>query len=95
MTVLANLPRTLGRGRYKLAVTTTSITGAGNVTTGLSNVSYAVATVVDSGSAIPTNSTAITAISGGTVSVVVTNHAAAANAVETAAKNVTVIAIGY
>jgi|Deesub1362A_J573_1020465.scaffolds.fasta_scaffold00652_31 hypothetical protein len=95
MAVIANLPRTLGRGTYKLSCTTTSITGTGNVTTGLSTVSYAVATVINSGTSLPTNSAAITSISSGTVSVVVTNHASAANSVESSAKNVTVIAIGY
>ena len=95
MTAYGALLRPLGRSSKKIAAVTASITGTGNIDTGLSTVEYAVACVINSGTTVPTDSASISAISGGTVSVVVTNHAAAANSIETAAKNVTVIAVGY
>jgi hypothetical protein len=82
-----------GRGK-KIAVVEASVTGTGDIDTGLTNVDYAFSSVKDSGATLPTYTASITAISGGTVSVVVTEHAAAANAVATVAKTVEVIAIG-
>lgn len=90
---LPEAPR--GAGRYKkLAIVSASITGTGDIDTGLKSIDEAVACVKNSGTSIPTNTASITSISGGTVSVVVTKHEASANSVETSAKTVVVIAVG-
>lgn len=91
--MLYDIARSLGVGK-KLAVVSSSITGTGSIDTGLNSIDYAVATVVDSGSSVPTHTASITSISGGTVNVVVTEHQAAANAVASSAKTVVVFAIG-
>lgn len=85
--------RSAGR-RKKLATVVASITGTGAVTTGLSSVDDAHATVQNSGTALPTRTASVTSISGGTVNVVVTEHASAANSVPTTASNVAVRAVG-
>ena len=79
----------------KIVYVEASITGTGNITvTGLTTVEGAVVSVKNSGTAIPTDTASITGISGNVVSVVVTQHAEAANSIETAAKTVGCLAIG-
>lgn len=91
--MIFDLNRALGSGK-KLAVVSASITGTGSIDTGLKKVDYAVACVVDSGSSIPTHTASITGISGGSVSVVVTENQSSANAVASSAKTVVVFAVG-
>jgi len=98
MTILADLPKPRGVGKRKLAGVTASITGTGALTTGLSTIDYAVASMVNAATTVPTQTAEVTSISGGTVNVVVIDHtvtATAEHAVSSAAKNVTAIAIGY
>jgi hypothetical protein len=79
----------------KIVYVEASITGTGNITmTGLTTVQGAVVSVKNSGTTLPTNTASITGIAGNVVSVVVTQHATAANSVETAAKTVGCLAIG-
>ena len=79
----------------KIAYGSASITGTGNITTGLTSIESATVSVANSGTSIPTDSASITSTSGGTISVVVTKHDSSANSVETSAKTVNFIAIGY
>jgi len=95
MPIVANLLKPRGLGKRKLFIGTASITGTGTISTGLSTVEEAVACVKNSPTTIPTRTASITGISGGDVSVVVTEHAATANSVATAAVEVTVFAVGY
>jgi len=90
-----NLPR--GRsGGLKGAAVTASTTGTGSINTGLRRLlTPAFACVQDAETTLASNATAaVTSVSGGTVNVVVIEHAAAANAISTTAKSVGVIAIG-
>ena len=89
-----NLVKARGKGVPKFFIGVVAITGTGSVDTGLSSLDGAVATVQDSALALPTNTASVTSISGGTVNIVVTQHATAANSVETVAKDVCVIAAG-
>lgn len=91
--MMFDLLRALGAGK-KLVVVSSSITGTGSIDTGLNSIDYAVASVVDSESSIPTHTASITGTSGGTVNVVVTEHQASANTVATSAKTVVVFAVG-
>ena len=79
----------------KIVYVEASITGTGSITvTGLTTVEGAVVSVKDSGTALPTRTASITGISTNVVSVVVTEHAAAANSVAAAAATVGCLAIG-
>ena len=79
----------------KIVYGNASITGTGDITaTGLTTVEEAVVNVRNSGTALPTRTASITGISTNVVSVVVTEHASAANSVATAAATVAYIAIG-
>ena len=79
----------------KIVYVEASITGTGGITmTGLTTVDGAVVSVKNSGTTLPTSTTSITSIAGNVVNVVVTDHAAAANSVATAARTVGCLAIG-
>jgi len=98
MTIIGDLPRPRRLGVNKIAGVTGAITGTGTLATGLGTISYAVASMLNAATTVPTQTVEITSISGGTVSVVVIDHtvtATAEHAVSGSAKNVTVIAIGY
>lgn len=72
-----------------------SITGTGAVATDLqTRISAAVCSVQNSPAALPTDSSSVTVIAAPNVTVVITEHAAAANAVEGAALNIAVLAKG-
>jgi len=88
------LMKAKGKAQPKFFIGVFSITGTGSVSTGLSRLDGAVATVQNSGTALPTRTASVTSISGGTVNIVVTEHASAANSVATTAASVCVIATG-
>jgi hypothetical protein len=96
MSFKGQLPLPYGGGT-KLFTGVFSITGTGAVTVSPagSNLAVldAVACVTNSGTVLPTDVASISSFIGLTVNIVVTNHAAAANAIEAAAKNVAVHAI--
>jgi len=97
MTVYGALVKADGKsGLVKVAAASASITGTGTIDTGLKSIFGPVmATVQDAETTLPSNATAaVTSTSGGTVSVVVISHDAAANAVSTTAKTVGVLALG-
>jgi len=95
MPIIGNIERPVGRGVRKLFCGTVSITGTGSVSTGLSAVEYAVVSVANAETTIPSNGAEISSISGGTINIVVVNYAAAANSISTAAKDISVMAVGY
>ena len=79
----------------KIVYGETSITGTGDITaTGLTTVEQAFVNVKNSGTTIPTRTASITGIATNVISVVVTEHAAAANSVASVAAAVAYIAIG-
>lgn len=98
MAIVADLVNPTGHlGVPKFSATQASITGTGGITTGLGtiNTGGAVTSVANAATTVPTDTDAISSIVGGTVNVVVINHAAAANSIEAAAKNVNVLAVGF
>lgn len=72
---------------------TFSITGTGAVTLPAGSVLDASVAVVNAATTVPTDIATISSISGSTINVVVVQQAAAANSIETVAKNVSVIAV--
>jgi hypothetical protein len=72
---------------------TFSITGTGAVTVPAGSVLDASVAVVNAATTVPTDTAAISSISGSTINVVVIQHAASANSIESAAKSVSVIAL--
>ena len=94
MAVLGMLSRAGGQGRWRVVVITENITGTGTIVTGLSNVQFAVASVQEAGTALPTYTAGVSGITGGSVAVTVTEAEATANAVATTAISVSVLAIG-
>jgi len=80
----------------KLVWGSVSFVGTGSKTfSELASIDFAWAIVADSGAAIPTRTVSITSISGNTVNLVVTEHAASANSVpSTGSSTVLVLAIG-
>jgi len=92
MSFRGNYTRTYGRGSKHFSGTF-SITGTGAVTVpnGTTVVS-ATATVTNAATTVPTDTAAISSYTLLTINIVVIQHAAAANSIEVAAKNVDVSA---
>lgn len=70
------------------------ITGTGTIATPFTVIHGVALTLVDSASAIPTDSVTVSGITGGNIEVVVTKHEAAANSIEGTEKTVKWIAQG-
>ncbi|MBT9164955.1 MAG: hypothetical protein DDT23_00966 [candidate division WS2 bacterium] len=72
----------------------TPITGAGAIATGLTTITGYSVCCGSSGTALPTSTVSVSSVVGGTLNVVVTDHAAAANSVATVARTVSWVAVG-
>ena len=96
MPVVGALPKPFGKAsKYKIFAGTASITGTGDIETGLSNIVAAVVTPEESTSGLQVT-VKITSISGGKISVeVATYDGTTFTAPATSAVKVHVIAVGY
>ncbi len=93
----SNLSRLLTTAGKWFSATQASVTGTAAIATGLGAIETgsAQATVANSALVLPTDTASIHAVAGGSVTVVVTNHAAAANSIETASVDVDVTCTGW
>ncbi|MHA1506318.1 MAG: hypothetical protein ACTSR0_03915 [Candidatus Asgardarchaeia archaeon] len=100
MAVIAHVKveRPTGYG-YKIGIATKSITGSGDINASDLGLQAIVAPiyvgVVQSATDVPTNSVMITSYDSSKISVIVTSHAASANAKETSERTVLCVALGY
>jgi len=95
MSFIGALVKAIELAKKKVYKTTASITGTGTISTPLSTIESAKVNLEDAETTLPSCGVEITGIVGGDVSVVVVEHAAAANAISAHAHTVALEAIGY
>jgi len=94
-TMLGQIDPPKGWGKYKIASFNVAVTGTATIDTGFNQIHAAQVTVMTSSDSIPTSTASVTGITEPNVSVVVTEHQAAANAVSTTEHFVNLLVIGY
>ena len=93
--VIGRLEKPYGKGTFKVGIWTIAVTGTATVSTGFEHIENAQVTVIDSNSTLPTSTASITAISGQSVNIVVTEHQAAANIVSETEHTVDLLVVGF
>ncbi len=98
MAIVGNLPKALGLTTRKVVAIQAAITGTGAIITPLTNIDpgSAQVTVQDAAITVPTDVASVSSVTDapGTVNVVVVELEAAANAIETAARQVGLLCTG-